>query len=79
MTSIYQMLLDTIKSCVIIRNILEILLLNNTFENYSTNLNKYKKLKYSCNYFFSLFRNSRIINNNIIYLFLFLHNISHCF
>ena len=44
------LLLDTMKNCVITQNILEILFFDNTFENYSTNLNEYKKFKYSCNY-----------------------------
>ena len=63
------------KNYIITQNILKMLLLDNTFENYSTNLDKYKKIKYFCNYFY-LFKSSRIINNNIFY-FLFLHNISY--
>ena len=45
------LLLDTIKSHIIIRNTLKILLFDNTLENYLINLNDYKKFKYFVMFF----------------------------
>ena len=58
------MLLDAMKNCVTTRNTLEVLLLENTLEYYSTDLVEYKKLKYSCNYLSSSFRSSRVASNS---------------